>query len=224
MMKKVRTKKKIVIVLELIFVVLLCIALLILSRYQNTSTKRLPNRYAGNIAQVHSAIDYDGDGLDDQTDILQGALDYIATQPKYKSVYYNTGYSNDEYGVCTDVVGHALKSAGYDLMVLVQEDLQTNPNGYSIDIPDQNIDFRRVRNLNVYFSHRAISLTTDVYDIEQWQGGDIVIMNDHIGIVSDHRNQNGVPYIIHHNGPWQDRYEQDILEERTNIIAHYRMS
>ena len=49
-------------------------------------------------------------------------------------------------------------------------------------------------------------------------------MNDHIGIVSDHRNQNGVPYIIHHNGPWQDRYEQDILEERTNIIAHYRMS
>ena len=90
MMKKVRTKKKIVIVLELIFVVLLCIALLILSRYQNTSTKRLPNRYAGNIAQVHSAIDYDGDGLDDQTDILQGALDYIATQPKYKSVYYNT--------------------------------------------------------------------------------------------------------------------------------------
>lgn len=173
---------------------------------------------------MHSAIDYDGDGLDDQTDILQGALDYIATQPKYKSVYYNTGYSNDEYGVCTDVVGHALKSAGYDLRVLVQEDLQTNPNGYSIDIPDQNIDFRRVRNLNVYFSHRAISLTTDVYDIEQWQGGDIVIMNDHIGIVSDHRNQNGVPYIIHHNGPWQDRYEQDILEERTNIIAHYRMS
>lgn len=224
MMKKVRTKKKIVIVLELIFVVLLCIALLILFRYQNTSAKRLPNRYAGNIAQVHSAIDYDGGGLDDQTDILQGALDYIATQPKYKSVYYNTGYSNDEYGVCTDVVGHALKSAGYDLMVLVQEDLQTNPNGYAIDVPDRNIDFRRVRNLNVYFSHRAISLTTDVHDIEQWQGGDIVIMNDHIGIVSDHRNPNGVPYIIHHNGPWQDRYEQDILEEKTNIIAHYRMS
>ena len=89
MMKKVRTKKKIVIVLELIFVVLLCIALLILFRYQNTSAKRLPNRYAGNIAQVHSAIDYDGDGLDDQTDILQGALDYIATQPKYKGSMEN---------------------------------------------------------------------------------------------------------------------------------------
>ena len=39
---------------------------------------------------------------------------YIFTKPKYKSKYYNTGYPNDGYGVCSDVVVFALKDAGYD--------------------------------------------------------------------------------------------------------------
>ena len=46
--------------------------------------------------------------------------------------------------------------------------------------------------------------------MEQWQGGDIVIFEKHIGIVSDRRNWDGVPYVIHHNDPWQTAYEQDI--------------
>ena len=41
---------------------------------------------------------------------------------------------------------------------------------------------------------------------------------------SDRRNKNGVPYIIHHNDPWQAAYEQDILEKRTDIAGHYRIS
>ena len=45
----------------------------------------------------------------------------------------------------------------------------------------KNIDFRRVKNLKIYFEHTAISLTTDVNDIEQWQGGDIVVFKNHIG-------------------------------------------
>lgn len=44
------------------------------------------------IPDIHSSVDKDGDGIDDQTDILQGARDYIATKPVYKSKYYNTGY------------------------------------------------------------------------------------------------------------------------------------
>lgn len=54
--------------------------------------------------------------------------------------------------------------------------------------------------------------------MEQWQGGDIVIFEKHIGIVSDRRNWDGVPYVIHHNDPWQTAYEQDILEKRTDIV------
>ena len=135
------------------------------------------------IADIHSSVDRDGDGIDDQTDILQGARDYIASQPVYKSKYYSTGYPDDQYGVCTDVVANAMRSAGYDLMQLVHEDILTDPDAYGIEEPDINIDFRRVKNLRVYFEHTAIPLTTDVYDISQWQGGDIVIFEKHIGIV-----------------------------------------
>ena len=98
------------------------------------------------------------------------------------------------------------------------------PQDYDIDQPDKNIDFRRVKNLKVYFEHAAVSLTTDLSKIEEWQGGDIVIFQDHIGIVSDRRNENGVPYVIHHNSPWQKKYEQDILEKRDDLVGHYRIS
>ena len=53
---------------------------------------------------------------------------------------------------------------------------------------------------------------------------DRVYQKRHIGVVSDRRNKNGVPYVIHHNDPWQTAYEQDILEERTDIVGHYRIS
>ena len=126
--------------------------------------------------------------------------------------------------MCTDVVAFALKNAGYDLMEMVQTDIQNNPQDYDISKPDSNIDFRRVRNLKVFFAHTAVSLTTDVHDIESWQGGDIVIFQTHIGMVSDRRNKNGVPYLIHHNDPWQASYEEDILETRDDIVGHYRMT
>ena len=192
-------------------------------RYQRTSPERLPDRYDGNIAQLHSQTDADGDDLDDQVDVLQSALAYIATRPKYQSKYYGAGYPDDGYGVCTDVVAFALRGAGYDLMALVNNDIVSNPDDYDITEPDVNIDFRRVKNLQVYFEHNATSLTTDISQIEQWQGGDIVVFNNHIGIVSDHRNSNGMPYIIHHNSPWQKSYEEDILESRDDIVGHYRV-
>lgn len=176
------------------------------------------------IADIHSSVDRDGDGVDDQTDILQGARDYIASQPVYKSKYYSTGYPDDQYGVCTDVVANAMKSAGYDLMQLVNEDILSDPQAYGIEEPDVNIDFRRVKNLKVYFAHTAVSLTTDVHDISEWQGGDIVIFEKHIGIVSDKRNDGGVAYVIHHNDPLQAAYEEDILEKRDDIVGHYRVS
>jgi hypothetical protein len=177
-----------------------------------------------NIADLVSSIDMDQDGIDDQTDILQGARNYIATNPVYKSKYYDTGYPNDQYGVCTDVVANALLNAGYDLRQLVQADILSHPEDYDIDEPDINIDFRRVRNLKVYFAHTAISLTTDIHEIEEWQGGDIVIFKSHIGIVSDKRNDRGVPFVIHHNSPFQAAYEEDILEKRDDLVGHYRVS
>ena len=171
-----------------------------------------------------SSVDKDRDGIDDQTDILNGVMEYISTRPKYKSKYYACGYPDDGYGVCTDVVAFGLKSAGYDLMELVNAHVIKNRDLYNIEVVDKNIDFRRVNNLDKYFSENAISLTTDVSEIQQWQGGDIVVFKGHIGIVSNKRNRNGVPFVIHHARPFQLNYEEDILEKRDDLISHYRIS
>ena len=208
----------------LAFLLFCSIVFYVQTHYQHTSAIRPEDDYKGRIPQLHSTADADGDGVDDQLDILNGALAYVSAHPKYKSHYYKTGYPDDGYGVCTDVVVYALKNAGYDLQTLVDTDIREHPEEYGIAEPDANIDFRRVRNLKVFFSHTAAALTTDVSETEQWQGGDIVIFERHIGVVSDRRNKNGVPYVIHHNDPWQTAYEQDILEERTDIVGHYRIS
>ena len=204
-----------------VIAIVIIISVFAYRNYQNPSIKRPTGKYR--VKQYHSNNDQDNDGIDDQVDILENALEYISTKPKYQSKYYSTGYSDDEYGVCTDVVAHALKNAGYDLMTLIQEDIQNHSSDYAINQPDINIDFRRVRNLKVYFDHTAQILTTDVKDIEDWQGGDIIVFRNHIGIVSDRRNERGVPYVIHHDSPWQLAYEQDILEKRNDIVGHYRI-
>ncbi len=186
-----------------------------------------PKRYTNKDFKITNYIsekDNDNDGIDDQTDILHNARIYIAKKPKYKSKYYANGYPDDNYGVCTDVVAFSLKEAGYDLKELVSEDIINNKEKYHIETIDKNIDFRRVVNLKVYFDNHAINLTSNINDIKEWQGGDIVIFKKHIGIVSDIRNKRGVPYVIHHANPFQKKYEEDILENRNDIVGHYRIS
>ena len=175
-----------------------------------------------NIEPYISLYDLDNDGLDDQSDILKSAKDYVATKPKYKSKYYATGYPNDTYGVCTDVVAFALLHAGYDLKEEVYTHIKKNRDLYDIDIVDENIDFRRVRNLIIFFEHNFQVLTNDISKIEEWQGGDIVAFHEHIGIVSDNRNDKGIPFVIHHRGRFQLYYEEDILENSI-VIGHYRI-
>ena len=213
-------KKIILIILSIIFILSLIIILYTLNYIPH---KKYTNEDF-NIKTYISKTDKDNDGIDDQTDILNNVRDYIKTNPKYKSKYYATGYPNDEYGVCTDVVAFGLKGAGYDLMNLVNEHIKTNRNLYDIDVIDKNIDFRRVQNLKVYLDNNAIALTNDINKIKEWQGGDIVVFKNHIGIVSDKRNKKGIPFIIHHANPYQRYYEEDILEYRNNIIGHYRIS
>lgn len=208
----------------ILFCILFFIAVLCLLYYFiYVPNKKYTNQDFG-IETYVSLVDRDNDGIDDQTDILNNVKKYIRAKPKYESKYYANGYPDDEYGVCTDVVGFGLLDAGYDLKELVNQDIIANKKQYHIDTPDKNIDFRRVRNLEVYFKNHAISLTTDIQNIKEWQGGDIVIFREHIGIVSDKRNQKGIPYIIHHAHPFQFQYEQDILEKYPEIRAHYRIS
>ena len=214
-------KKKIFILC--VIIVCLIIVLYVLYFFNYIPHKKYTNEFF-NIKTYISEVDKDNDGIDDQTDILMSARKYISTKPKYKSKYYGSGYPDDGYGTCTDVVAFALRDAGYDLMELVNEHIKANRDLYDIDVVDKNIDFRRVSNLKVYFENTAIGLTTDIKKIEEWQGGDIVIFKGHIGIVSDKRNRKGINFVIHHANPYQKYYEEDILEYRNDIIGHYRIS
>ena len=216
-------KKKVLIILSIIMIIIILLTTYILYVFNYIPHKKYSNNDFG-IETYISLIDKDEDGIDDQTDILNNVRNYIKTKPKYKSKYYATGYPNDEFGVCTDVVAFGLKDAGYDLMTLVNEDVKNNRYRYNIEVIDKNIDFRRVNNLKIYFDNNAITLTTDISKIKEWQGGDIVIFKNHIGIISDKRNKNGVPFVIHHANPYQKYYEEDILELRNDIVGHYRIS
>ncbi len=216
-------KKKIIIFISIGILIFTLLIIYLLYLFNYIPHKMYNNEYF-NIKTYTSNIDKDNDGIDDQTDILNSVREYIGTKPKYKSKYYASGYPDDEYGVCTDVVANGLKGAGYDLMELVNEDIINNKENYNIDTIDKNIDFRRVQNLKVYFENNSISLTTDIYDLEEWQGGDIVIFQNHIGIISNNRNKNGVTFVIHHANPYQRYYEEDILESRNDIVGHYRIS
>ena len=215
-------KKKKIFILSLIIIILLMV-FYVLYEFNIIPHKKYTN-FDFNIETYVSKIDKDNDLIDDQTDILNNTREYIKTKPKYKSKYYSTGYPNDNFGVCTDVVAFSLKDAGYDLMELVYNHIKENRELYDIKVIDKNIDFRRVRNLNIYFKYNAISLTTNIYEIDAWQGGDIVVFKSHIGIISDKRNKRGIPYVIHHANPYQISYEEDILENHNDIIGHYRVS
>lgn len=63
-----------------------------------------------------------------------------------------------------------------------------------------------------------------MFPILQSGKADIVVFENHIGIVSDYRNRNGVPFLIHNGSNFQRYYEEDVLEIRDDIVGHYRMS
>ena len=164
---------------------------------------------------IKSDIDYDSDGIDDYTDILNGAKDFISKKPKYKSKYYDGGYPTDEYRVCTDLIWYALDNAGYDFKTLIDEDIKKNKDAYDSDVGDTNIDFRRVRNIKAYLDRNVKSLSLD----KDFNPGDIVVYKNHIAIASDKVNSKGENYIIHQHTFYN--YEDDGLF-RDKIIGHYR--
>ena len=214
-----------------IIFVILCIAisvgLCVYVLWNNQKNKNVYYAEDFNIEVLISETDYDNDGIDDYTDILQGARLEAERKPKYKSEYYSGGYPPDTEGVCTDVIWRALKNAGYLLKDMIDEDIKNNVKKYPRvqGKPDPNIDFRRVPNLKVYFQRNQISLTTDLNEISEWQPGDIVAFgNSHVGIISDKRNEKGIPFLIHNGG--QPNREENILEIYNNydkITGHYRM-
>lgn len=213
---KIRSNKKII---TFIFVLLI---LLVISLYVYTNYIKFYTNIDFGIQDLKSDIDFNNNGIDDYTDILLGARLEVKKHPKYKSEYYQNAYPPDGVGVCTDIIWRAFKNAGYSLRDMINEDIELNPKEYNIKNPDKNIDFRRVKNLKIFFERYAIKLTKNPNEISQWQAGDIVICNDnHIAIISNKRNKKGQAYIIHHYSSYQLSLEENTLSRHV-ITGHYR--
>lgn len=170
-----------------------------------------------------SGVDFNENGIDDTLDLLIGARKDAQNRPVYDGSYVAGGYPPEDRGVCTDVVWRSFREADYSLKEMVDTDIRASIEDYprTGGVRDANIDFRRVPNLRVFFSKYAQTLTTDPTDIAAWQAGDIVTFGDHhIGIISDRRNAQGIPFLIHNSG--QLRREEDALQRCGTISGHFR--
>lgn len=224
-----KSNKKIIVfvLVELLIIIVLTILALNINPYPIANNEKIYYAEDFNIEIIKSDKDKNENGIDDYTDILLGAKKEAENKPIYKSQYYEGGYPPDSEGVCTDVIWRALKNAGYSLKDMIDEDIKNNTEAYPRvnGKPDSNIDFRRVPNLKVYFERNAQVLTKDLEQIDQWQPGDIVVFgNDHVAIISDKRNAQGIPYIIH-NASQPNREEDAIIwwKDSRGITGHFRM-
>ena len=99
-----------------------------LSRNANEENVKIYYAEDFNIEVIKSNFDYDGDGIDDYTDILEGAKIDAENKPKYKDGYYSGGYPPEDEGVCSDVIWRSLKNAGYSLKDMIDKDIKTSYN------------------------------------------------------------------------------------------------
>lgn len=180
--------------------------------------------------RLRSQLDTNGNGVSDTDDIIAGAREYISRHPVYHSGYYQGGYPPAYEGVCTDVVWSALQYAGYDLRKAMAADIKANLGVYPrVSTPDANIDFRRVPNQIVYFTRHGKSLTTviipgDANNLALWQPGDIVTFTnpDHVAILSDRRNRQGIPLLLHNDGPFASEEDAFMRWYKCGITGHFR--
>ena len=157
----------------------------------------------------------------------------ISYDASYVKIAYPGGDVAKDRGVCTDVIVRALRAVGHDLQKLMHEDMKRNFSLYpsrkkwGLTRTDRNIDHRRVPNQMVFFRRFGKELTREVSSktLAQWQAGDIVCWDltgkggpPHTGIVSDQKNERGVPLVIHNLGGCR---EEDALTA-WKITGHFR--
>ena len=145
--------------------------------------------------------------------IVKSARTQIGKTLEYNPAYVSLDYPNGDLpirrGVCTDVVIRALRSARkMDLQKLVHEDMKANfskyPKIWGLKRTDKNIDHRRVPNLKTYFKRQGWALPVSRKK-EHYLPGDLVTCTvagklPHIMIVSDRKETDGTPWIIHNIG------------------------
>lgn len=151
--------------------------------------------------------------------------------PAYTTLKYPGGDGPADRGVCTDVIVRALRDGlSKDLQKLVHEDMAANfaayPKNWGLSRPDKNIDHRRVPNLQTFFKRQGYQLVlAAAKEPKKFLPGDIVTCTvpphlPHIMIVSERKNNDGVPTVIHNIGGGTQ--EEDCLFEFP-LTGHYRV-
>jgi uncharacterized protein YijF (DUF1287 family) len=206
----------------------------------------LPRYRVIDMDNIPVKTDFDRDGINDQKEILIGAknqlknpADNIFKNGNNETNYFKDGDPPAEIAICTDIIARAFREAGFDLSLLVNDDIAENFDSYPLKInwgqarPDKNIDYRRIQNLEIFFKRNgqsmiAVFVLSDTENLEQWLPGDIVFFDmdrngytDNAGIISDFTTRKGIPKIIYNYIDPGYTVERDILST-SSIKGHYR--
>lgn len=186
------------------------------------------------VPRIETASDTNKDGQSDIENIIDWARKEATNKTVYRSTYFQWGYPPEGEWVCTDVIWRAFKNAGIDFKSLIDSDIKTHAVNYiwNIKKADPNIDFRRVPNIDIFLKRHANILTKEIIpgnveNLKEWQAGDVVVFskpNQHIAIVSDRRDENGVPYLLHSYGDFAKEDIWVLYADRKilPIVGHYR--
>ena len=177
------------------------------------------------LAPVRAGVAHDGSGIVAAARRQIGKT--LIYDPEYVALKYPMGDVPEDRGVCADVVIRALRACGTDLQQAVHEDMKGNfsvyPKMWGLKRTDRNIDHRRVLNLAVFLKRQGMALPLTKTPTD-YAAGDLVTCTvagklPHIVVVSDRRNADGVPLIIHNIG--QGAREEDRLFEFP-LNGHFR--
>jgi len=184
---------------------------------------------ADHLATGRSGHDRDDDGIPDPLDVLIGAKKaianadaYTAEAEGYLSLAYPMGDVPRTIGVCTDVIIRAVRNAGIDLQQELHDDLRRARAAYPMvkGTGDPSIDQRRVGTLLPYFQRHWERHAARLDDpADPLRPGDVLFMDtfpgrpgpDHIGIVSDRLDRQGLPLVINNWTEGTVTAEMDLL-------------
>jgi uncharacterized protein YijF (DUF1287 family) len=191
----------------------------------------------GRIREGTAKHDRDGDGIPDALDVLIGARkevlnaeSYTPEAEDYIRIKYPGGDVPRTIGVCTDVIIRAVRNAGWDLQRELHVDIAKAKAAYPMvkGAGDPSIDQRRVGTLLPYFKRHWEQHSTKLDDPKDpWRPGDVIFMDtfpsksgpDHIGIVSDRLDDQGMPLIVNN---WTDGTVVSEMDLLTFVPVMYR--
>jgi uncharacterized protein YijF (DUF1287 family) len=163
-----------------------------------------------NVREAISGLHSDGDFMSLlAAAALERTQNEIVFDGSYFKIDFPGGDIRSDRGKAEDLIVRSFRKVGVDLQIELHEDIKANfhsyPQVYHAKGPDTNIDHRRVKNLQRFFSRKGQSLAKTT-DAEDYRAGDIVVWNrlngdKHIGIVVPGPGAKKTePWVVHNIG------------------------